>query len=564
MRKRQLVSVAFAVATLVTIILGVQALVQNSRFVEEPPATIYVTSSPVATISPSDVLPTLVPTRPPVPPPSERFDSFHELWFKFASLNEDDILALYSLRLSDYRFPGDFPFTIRDNAIYLKVQVDDKTHYLKTSFNQETLQQFCTPNDSASKLLCTVGSGRGYEGDLGISDADRDTLLAKAGSEGAESEMLKQISHAHLNKQYFVLNTDQKDVYILPVKDGYGPSFRTICSWYNDSRIACHQVGGTVAWQMRLFDLTAEHYVELPHGGHNLAVFEKYYLDYNGYQTYTLYNLQNNALRSRFRSLTRLLSDDAVAFVGPCTDGPWDFSEPISDSICFRYLETDGQDITRETKLNLSSYDSEDCYWASANEEGIPTVNFAVTSLHRTPRMYLVVACDKAFFIPVDDLQIAQVVDLALDEYGDVVYRYDNLVLTQRVSGGNWPDFNYQTTVFDLDQCEGVLDETCIYKAWEGSVVQSQAVRGWGERYYRSSPSDSSLIYVAGRGQLRIYDLDTQQEVILEGQLLGVSEDGTTVLIEDESYHYLFDLENWRLTDTEIVPEHLIIARDWI
>jgi hypothetical protein len=572
MRKR--LPIILILALLVAAVgLGAWVLVRNDQAaIDEPTATAYVTSSPVATVKPTDAIvsptgipPTLAPTLTPVPPLSLRFDSFHELWYTFASLNEEDIIELYRLNLSDYRFPDDFPFVVRDGAMHLRIRVDDETYYLETSFNQGTMQQFCTPSGDAGKLLCTIGRGRSYEGDLGISDSDREALLAKAGTEDAVSEIHKQLADAHLDKRYFILERDSRDIYMLPKqgeKGEYKRSFRTMCSWFDDAKIECHQVFGTVAWHMAFFDLDAKAYVELPWDGHEMAIFENFYLGYNGYQTHTLYNLQNTSLRSKFRSLNLLSSEDAIAFVGPCEDGPWDFSEPI----CFRYFETDGQEVTREAKLNLSSYASESCQWATVNEEEkTVVVDYACTSLDRTPSMYLVAACDKVFFIPLDDLEIAEVVDFSSDEYGSVVYRYENLVVTQRVSGGRWPDYSYRTTMFDLDQCEGVLDETCISKTWAGSVVHSEAVKGWGERFYRSPPSSPALLFISGGGSLTIYDLDTQREAVLDGRLVGVSEDGTTVLFSKDEVYRLFALEDWRIIDVEAVPgQGLILARDWI
>jgi hypothetical protein len=193
------------------------------------------------------------------------------------------------------------------------------------------------------------------------------------------------------------------------------------------------------------------------------------------------------------------------------------------------------------------------------------TIKVASMFLHRTPNMYLATACDRVFFIPIEDLEITEVVDFSSDEYGAVVYKYKNFVVTQRVSGGSWPDYSYRTTVFDLDRCEGVLDETCASKTWAGSVVHSEEVKGWGERFYRSPPSNPALLIVSGGGSLKIYDLDTQREAVLDGRLVGVSEDGTTVLFSKDEVYRLFDLEDWRIIDVGAVPgQGLILARDWI
>ena len=111
-----------------------------------------------------------------------------------------------------------------------------------------------------------------------------------------------------------------------------------------------------------------------------------------------------------------------------------------------------------------------------------------------------------------------------------------------------------------------ILSNLCLWVWDKGGVIPlGFSVKGWGERFYRSPPYSPAVLLVSGGEFLKVYDLDTQREIILDGRLVGVSEDGITVLFsKDETYH-LFDLEDWQIIDVEIVPgQGLILARDWI
>lgn len=557
--------------------LGVWVLVQNGPVaIDEPTATVYATSIPVATVKPTDTtvspapLPTAVPTLfpSPTPLPSLRFHlSAHtsvRQQYRFVSLNESDIITLYGLNLSDYRFPEDYPFTIRDGVVYLKVQVNSETYYLKTGFDQEMMLNLCSPSDDASKLLCTVhsnGSGD-LEDDLGISDDDVDSLLEQMNSKEMEGVAFRQVYDALYYKRHFIFVKGLRDIYVLPGEGRDGAVshyYRTHCHWLNNTKIECVTGGGT-SFDTTLFDLSTEMYTDLPGCcGNNLDVFESFYLQPQSLWRYNLYNLDSGSFLHSFMSfVTPIATEEAIAFIEPCEGNFGDFSGPL----CFHYLEIDERDITREVKLDLSAYALEGCQWVIREEK---TIKVASMFLHRTPNMYLATACDRAFFIPLDDLEIAEVVGLSSDEYGAAAYRYENFVVTQRVSGGSWPNYSYQTTVFDLDQCEGVLDETCVSKTWAGSVVHSEAVKGWGERFYSSPPYSPALLIVSGGGSLTICDLDTQREAVLDGRLVGVSEDGTKVLFSKDEIYRLFDLEDWRIIDVEAAPgQGLILARDWI
>ena len=567
MRKRSLI-ILIVVVIVAAAGFGVWMLVRNDQAaINEPTATAYATSIPVATVNPTETtvsptpLPTAAPTffPSPMPLPSLRFHPTVytlSVWprYKFVSLNESDVISLYGLNLSNYRFPEDYPFAIRDGVVYLKVQVDSETYYLKTGFDQNAMLNLCSPSDDADKLLCTVhsnGSGD-LEDDLGISDDDVDSLLEQMNSKEMEGVAFRQVYDALYYKRHFIFVKGLRDIYVLPGEGRDGAVFhnyRTHCHWFNDTKIECVTGAGT-SFDTTLFDLSTEVYTELPGCcGNNLDVFESFYLQPQPHWRYNLYNLDSESFLHSFMSFVKpIATEEAIAFIEPC-EGNFDFSGPL----CFHYLEVDERDITKEVKLDLSAYAPGGCQWVMLEEK---TIKVASMFLYRTPNMYLATACDRAFFISADDLEITEVVDLSSDEYEAVVYRYENFVVAETESG---------VTVFDLDQCEDVLDETCVSKTWAGSVMHSEAVKGWGERFYRSPPSSPSLLFISGGGSLTVYDLDTQSEAVLDGRLVGVSEDGTTVLFSKGETYYLFDLEDWRLVDVEAVPgQGLILARDWI
>ena len=564
MRKRSLI---ISIVVVIAIGLGVWVLVQNDQAaIDEPTATAYATSRPVATIAvDSTPLPTAAPTLfpSPTPLPSLRFHPAAytlSVWprYRFASLNESDVINLYGLNLSDYRFPEDYPFTIRDGVVYLKVQVDSETYYLKTGFNQETMLNLCSPSDDASKLLCTVHSnGSGNLGDdLGISDDDVDSLLEQMNSKEMEGVAFRQVYDALYYKRHFIFVKGLRDIYVLPGEGRDGAVlhyYRTHCHWLNNAKIECVTGGGT-SFDTTLFDLSTEMYVDLPGCcGNNLDVFESFYLQPQPLWRYNLYNLDSGSFLHSFMSFVKpIATEEAIAFIEPCEGNFGDFSGPL----CYGYFETDGREITREVKLDLSPYFSEGCQWATVTEDRAAYIESMF--LNRTPSMYIATVCDKAFFIPVDDLEITEVVDFPSDEYEVVVYRYENFGVAETKSG---------MTVFDLDQCEGVLSETCVFKVWDkGGVIQlGFSVKGWGERTYRDPLVTSSILFISSPEGLTIYDLDTQREAVLGGRLVGVSEDGTTVLFSKDEVYRLFDLEDWLIIDVGTVPgQGLILARDWI
>ncbi len=85
---------------------------------------------------------------------------------EFISLDEEKVVDIYQLNLSDYQFPDNYPFTIQDNTLFLKVTIDgEPTFLIETDLNQETIFGYCTPDPNLKNLLCQIPSST----DIGMS-----------------------------------------------------------------------------------------------------------------------------------------------------------------------------------------------------------------------------------------------------------------------------------------------------------------------------------------------------------------------------------------------------------
>ncbi len=482
----------------------------------------------------------------PTAAPTEPVARFHSSGWKFVSLNEQNIRDVLQPDLSKYHMPDDFPFIFKDSSLYLNAPMGDRTVPVGTDF---AVPKHCTPSLNLSQLLC----------------ATPDNILIKNLPSDVQSAAIPVFQkHGGFYKDFFIITIGNPEIYVLPNNKF---QYNTGCQWLAKNRISCRTGHGTGVWTTAIFDLQLKKYLPLPHDGANIlddSDFSRGYIYLRSPDTtderMSIYNL-DNVLLYEANVKYRLITEDTVVVLEPCENG----------EVCLHYLQFDGLKITRDlvTKLNVALDDTKSNY------------------IQRIPEGFVVTTANKVFLINKDTLQITQSLDFPqpeqtwFDLYKVIAQKYGHLLIAE--AKPIWPDSDLlaadrKVIIFDLDKCQGALDQPCAIKTWDKSFKLSDDGNMYEvlrHVYYPFSDSPN-LIYIYDKDleKFAIYNLDNANEVDLhlEGasDLIASSTDGRFLLVAtkpdvfappETRHYYLIDLTTKRVIDTKMnVDENLFFV----
>ncbi len=418
---------------------------------------------------------------------------------RYISLNEEGIAHILRVNLSDYQFPDDYPFTIRENRLYLKVTIEgEPTLFIETDFNQDTISNYCTLNPELEKLLCEIPSSN----NIGMSEVTS-KITEKRLTEETEKALIAQVSRYALEKDFFIIQPVSPEIYVLP-REGCGYCdfiFKTWCRWVTKDEIQCLTSHGTGIWGTARFSLRTKLYIPLPDEGANiwnLGHFQKGYIQPKSWSNeIAVYNLKGALVYESVIEDWLTTDDSTVLFTEHCGTG----------FLCFHQLKMGQEDIQQklQAKLNISEINNERCH----------------SYVSHTSDVYLITFCNRVFVITKDTLEIIHIFELAQDELQDnlfAVHKYNQFLVVTDNRPSFYEDEIYSTNgakVFDLNKCQDILDTSCIAKVWDKLLVADDSGIYLTPQEIKYSPLDApNLIFITNEDakSLTIYNLDNNTE----------------------------------------------------